>query len=77
MRNTPFRSRAKTYVNKARLVMESGDLEAAQEAVRDAVVALDKAAQKGVIHKKNASRRKSRIMKRLVLAQASTTNSSD
>jgi small subunit ribosomal protein S20 len=30
-----------------------------------AVSALDKAAQKGVIHKNNAARRKSRLMKRL------------
>jgi small subunit ribosomal protein S20 len=29
------------------------------------VLALDKAAQKGVIHKKNAARRKSRLMRML------------
>jgi small subunit ribosomal protein S20 len=40
-------------------------LEAAEQAVRDATVALDKAAQKGAIHANNAARRKSRIMLQL------------
>jgi small subunit ribosomal protein S20 len=31
--------------------------------VKDAISALDKAAEKGVIHAKNAARRKSRLMK--------------
>jgi len=37
------------------------------EAIREAVSALDKAAEKGVIHKNNAARRKSRLMKRLAV----------
>ena len=40
-------------------------MEAAVEAGNTAVVALDKAAQKGAIHRNNASRRKSRLMKQL------------
>jgi len=64
--NGPLRSRAKTYVTKARRLIADNDLEAAAEAARDAVVALDKAAQKGAIHPGNASRRKSRLMKSLV-----------
>jgi small subunit ribosomal protein S20 len=46
-------------------------MELAEQEVRSAVVALDKAAKKGVIHKANASRRKSRIMKQLAAAKAS------
>jgi small subunit ribosomal protein S20 len=46
-------------------------LEGADQAVGDAVVALDKAAQKGAIHRNNASRRKSRIMKQLSDAKRS------
>jgi len=65
LQNTPLRSRAKTEVRKARMLIENNDLEAAAEAVKSAVVALDKAAQKGAIHANNASRRKSRIMKQL------------
>lgn len=65
MQNTPLRSRARTEVRKARMLIEDNDLEGAAEAVKSAVVALDKAAQKGAIHANNASRRKSRIMKQL------------
>lgn len=65
MRNAPLRSRARTFINKARELVESDDSDAAQKAVREAVLALDKAAQKGVIHKKNAARRKSRLMRML------------
>jgi small subunit ribosomal protein S20 len=65
LRNRVFRGRARTAVNKARHLMEQGHTEEAQEAVRAAVVALDKAAQKGIIHKNNAARRKSRLMQQL------------
>ena len=65
MQNAPLRSRAKTEVKKARQLMADSDLEAATEAVKSAVVALDKASQKGAIHSNNASRRKSRIMAQL------------
>ena len=64
-RNAPLRSRAKTFVTTTRRLIADDDLEAAEKAIQDAVVALDKAAQKGAIHKKNAARRKSRLMKRL------------
>ena len=62
---SPLRSRAKTFVTKARLVMGSEDMVEAEDAVKDAV-----AAQKGAIHKRNASRRKSRLMKRLHLSRS-------
>lgn len=45
--------------------MDKGHLEEAHEAVRVAVAALDKAAKKGIIHKNNAARRKSRLMRQL------------
>ena len=61
-RNIPLRSKAKTAVIKARRLIQSED-ETAAAAVQSAVVALDKAAQKGAIHRKNASRRKSRLVK--------------
>ena len=63
--NAPLRSRAKTFVIKARRLIAADELDAAEQAVRDAVVALDKAAQKGAIHSNNAARRKSRITKQL------------
>jgi small subunit ribosomal protein S20 len=64
-RNRVFRGRARTYVKKARMAIESGDLETARAATLVAVSELDKAAQKGVLHDNNASRRKSRLMKQL------------
>jgi len=63
MRNRVYRSRARTFVKKARALIEAGRMEEAQEAVRLAASALDKAAQKGVIHPNNAARRKSRLMR--------------
>ena len=65
IQNAPLRTRAKSQVRKARQLIEDNNLEEAAEAVKAAVVALDKAAQKGVIHANNASRRKSRIMQQL------------
>lgn len=64
VRNRIYRGRARTFVAKARQAIE-GNTEDAKEAVLQAVSALDRAAQKGVIHKNNAARRKSRLMKRL------------
>ncbi len=63
LRNMYYRSRARTFVKKVRKLLAEGKLEEAKEALRLAISALDKAAQKGVIHKNNAARRKSRLMK--------------
>lgn len=68
--NAPLRSKVKTQIRKARRTIATGDMESAQQAVKDAIVALDKAAQKGSLHKNNASRRKSRIMSQLQKALA-------
>lgn len=64
-RNAPIRNRAKTLIKKARKLILSDDEDGAKRAVADGVVALDKAAQKGVIHPNNAARRKSRLVKML------------
>lgn len=64
-RNRVFAGQARTYVKKARLAIESKDAETAAEATKLAISALDKAAEKGTIHKNNAARRKSRLMKSL------------
>jgi small subunit ribosomal protein S20 len=45
-------------------LIDRGRVEEAREAVREAASALDKAAVKGIIHKNNAARRKSRLMQR-------------
>ena len=66
LRNRYFLGRARTYVKQARQAIESEDLDKARAATQQAISALDKAAEKGIVHKNNASRRKSRLMKRLV-----------
>ena len=45
--------------------MEGNDLADARQATLEAISALDKAAEKGVLHRNNAARRKSRLMRRL------------
>ena len=70
LRNKSIRSMCKTNVTKAEKLIFSGELEAAREAVGAAISALDRAAEKGVIHANNAARRKSRLLKRLNRAQA-------
>jgi small subunit ribosomal protein S20 len=66
-RNRAVTSAVKTSVGRAQKLLEgkSKELESAKEAVKQAAIALDKAAQKGIIHKKNAARRKSRLTKKL------------
>ena len=64
-RNQVFRSRARTLINKTRKLIAEGKIEEAREEAQLAIVALDKAAQKGIIHKNKAARCKSRLMKRL------------
>jgi small subunit ribosomal protein S20 len=63
LHNRMVKSVVKTNVTKARQAIFSGV--DAETAVRDAVSELDRAAKKGVIHRNNAARRKSRLMKQL------------
>lgn len=65
LRNRIYRGRARSFVKKARKAIEEKDLENARAAALQAISALDKAAEKGIVHKNNAARRKSRLMKRL------------
>lgn len=67
--NQIARSTARTYVKKARTLIAQGNLEQAALVVNQAASALDKAAQKGVIHPNNAARRKSRLVQALNKAQ--------
>ncbi len=64
-RNRVYRGSARTALRKARMAIESGDVEEAKTAAMVATKALDKAASKGVIHKNKAARQKSRLMQRL------------
>jgi len=67
-----YRSRVKTMVKKAEQSIVSGTQD--DEALRLAVKTLDKAAVKGIIHKNNAARRKSRLMKKFNAARQEATS---
>jgi len=65
LHNRIFRGKARTLVAKAKTSIDEGAIETVEQEVKLAISALDKAATKGVIHKNNAARRKSRLMKKL------------
>ena len=71
IRNRVFISRARTEIKTARTDIKAGNLEQARKATLEAIRTLDKAASKGILHKNNAARRKSRLMKRLNALTAS------
>ena len=65
IRNTGQRSKLRTYIKKVIVAIESGNKEDAQTAYNTAVSVIDSAASKGLIHKNNAARNKSRLNKRV------------
>lgn len=63
LRNKAIRSELKTCIKKVQAAVVAGDAEQAQAAVRLCYKKLDQAAAKGVIHKNQASNRKSGVAK--------------
>jgi small subunit ribosomal protein S20 len=72
-RNQSVRSELKTLVKKASVTPKATD---AEQSIRAAVKALDQAVSKGVIHKNNAARRKSRLMRKFNIANGIGTRTS-
>lgn len=71
-RNTIVKSDLKTQVKKITTFIDNNDLKAAEDILRETETKLKKAASKGVIHKKTASRKTGRLAKRVSrLAKAS------
>jgi len=70
--NKAVRTRCKSSITKAERLIFSGEPEPAEKATLAAISSLDKAAEKGIIHSNNAARRKSRLMKKLNEARASS-----
>ena len=62
-RNKAIKSEVKTYVKKVDAAIASGDKQAAQAALKEVTVKLDKACTKGVFHKNTVSRKISRLAK--------------
>ncbi len=65
VRNRVVRASTRTQVKQANEVIASSNVTDAEKATIAAIRALDKAAEKGIIKKNNAARRKSRLMKKL------------
>ena len=64
-RNTAVKSDLKTQLKKFESVLESKDVNAAQQVLRETETKLRKAASKGVMKKKTVSRKVSRLSKRV------------
>jgi len=62
VRNRIVRSAVRTRIGRVRRSLVSGQVAGIEEELRAAVKALDKAAEKGILHRNNVARRKSRIM---------------
>ncbi len=57
------RSMVRTYLKRIDAAIEANDYEAATEAYKKAVPVIDRMADKGILHKNKAARRKSRLNK--------------
>ena len=63
VRNRSLKSSVKTKVTKVRRAVAEGTAEALNELTGTAIASLDRAVAKGVLHRNNAARRKSRLLK--------------
>ena len=68
-KNLSAKSAIKTFVKKTRAAIDAGGQEAVA-LLGQTVSTIDKAAKHGIIHKNAASRRKSRLMRRMNAKQA-------
>ena len=59
--NRGNRSKVRTYIKKMRAALDSGKGEEIQSALPETISVIDKAVQKGVMHKNAAARFKSRL----------------
>lgn len=65
LRNRSLRSNLRTTTKKVTTALMGDDFEQAQSALKDAIPIIDKAVSKGIIHKNNAARKKSRLMRKV------------
>ncbi len=72
VRNRINRSKMKTVVKSLNSAIESGSVEEAKSALTVAVPMIAKTASKGTIHKKNASRKISRLTRKVNAMEANT-----
>ncbi len=70
LRNRMWKSRIKTVRKKLEKAIEENNKELIDQLIREYKSVVDKAAQRGVIHRNTAARKKKRIMKKLRMVPA-------
>jgi len=70
-RNVHIRSTLKTLIKRVRVAVEAKDIDNARTALAEAIRGIDRAKSKGVIHRNTASRKVSRLTKRVNSLQSS------
>jgi len=59
--NRGNRTKVRTYIKKLRVALDSGQSDDVQKVLPDTISVIDRAVQKGVMHKNAAARYKSRL----------------
>jgi small subunit ribosomal protein S20 len=65
LRNQSFKSEMRSQIKQVETLIEANDVENAKVAFQAASKKIDKTVQKGIIHKNNGNRQKSRLAKKL------------
>ena len=65
LQNQPKRSEMRTAIKQVEKFVEANDVENAQAALKVTTKKIDKAVQKGIIHRNNGDRQKSRLTKKV------------
>ena len=65
LRNIRVKSQVRTAVKKVLLAVESKNIEQSSSALKEAIPVIGKAASKGILHKNTASRKISRLTKKV------------
>lgn len=75
-RNRHYRTLVRGRIKALRAAIDAGDLETAEQLLPSTVSTLQRVAQKGVLHKRNASRRISRLTRQVNALRTSQGGSS-
>ncbi|MDK2855834.1 MAG: small subunit ribosomal protein [Bacillota bacterium] len=70
LRNAAIKSRVRTAIRRFNEALNQADPEVIKQTLAKAFSVIDKAAAKGVLHKNNAARKKSRLCRKLAKAKA-------
>lgn len=65
LRNRSVRSNLRSTIKKVTSSLEANNTEEALASLKEAIPTIDKAASKGILHKNNAARKKSRLMRKV------------